>query len=1138
MNYRSIPLNLKLLTFFLFVFLLPLTGCQTSKLQKEMPKIEKGVLDLRHWDFAKDGVVNLSGEWEFYWQQFLFPADFSQNKNPYADGYLAIPGVWNDIKVNEKFLPGEGFSTLRLNVLIPNSGEPLAIRTALIQTAFTFYVNGKAIISNGQVGKTSETSIAENHPVVQSFYPDRNQLELVLQISNFNHHKGGPRSIIKIGLPEDLSLARERTLSIKLFLAGAFCIMGFYHLGLYILRRKNRSTLYLSILSLAFAFRCVFSPDNYLIIFLPDFSWEARLKSEYLSLIIVVTSMVLFIRSLLPRDFFKPAYYFTLAIGAAYSVLVILTPCLFYSKYIQYYQFFSIAIALCLVFVLIIAMFRKREGTIILLLAFITLLIWGVTESLYFNEKIHSLLLVYSLQFMFMFLQAFFLSFRFDKAFTAVEILKDELNEKSEALKENIAKLSELDSLKDEFLANTSHELRTPLAGIIGLSESLLTEPQEPPTPKQTQNLRMIVQSGKRLSSLINDILDFSSIRHGEIILNPQPLSLRTITDLVIDFCQPLLARKSFEIHNNISQDLPLALADENRLQQILFNLLGNAIKYTDAGRIELKAAETGSFIRIEIRDTGRGISEKQLTRIFNAFDRGGEDDPKLGGTGLGLALTKKLVELHEGEIWVESKPGKGSCFFFTLPISNTTQDVTIKPSPPLIFTTPYKNEPVLLTYKANASGQTTAHLLVVDDDPIILRTMAQYLAQSGYSVTTSIDGLEAMEILKTQQDIQLVLLDIMMPGMNGYEFCQTIRREMNTYELPIIMLTARAQPEDIAKGLQSGANDYLIKPILREELLARVHNHLEQKESVQRLKENTRLRREIENRKQVELRLAVSQRRLARILDLIQKSLLTLNENLEITYCNQQAERQIGLLAQELVGESIHLLFPGFPMEVLSKQLAELSPADALSVSLPLKPKDTEKYSVEVSFIPFASKGETGYLMNLDTQTDHPPSSFPDSTSSEKRLERLERLMCNVVESLSQENPNLMRQIHQLPPVLDQADCVKPEQTEAMETRKLMVEVMMQSLRYWTQTTQKTKFDLAEESGLWNAMPDKDGTMRSRTLDRYLKLNTLPKRPNWENILQTAYFVRQNTPDTAADLAANLDEKVTQLESVLCLKE
>ncbi len=1131
-------MKLKLLSLFLAVLLLPVAGCQQVKTQKAKPKIEKGVLDLRQWDFKKDGIVNLSGEWEFYWQQLLSSADYTQGKTPRMDGYFKVPGVWNNVEVNGKNLSGEGFATLRLKVLIPNSREPLAIRTALIQTAFTLFVNGKAVISNGRVGKTAETSIAENYPVVQSFYPDHNQLELILQNSNFNHHKGGPRAILKIGLPEDLRLAREKTLSIKLFLAGAFCIMGFYHLGLYILRRKNRSTLYLSILSLAFAFRCIFSPDNYMEIFLPDFSWEARLKSEYLSLIIVVTSMVMFVRSLFPRDFFKFAYYFSLAIGGAYSVLVIFTPCLFYSRYIQHYQLFSVTIALYLVAVLIVALYRKREGAIILLLAFITLLIWGVTESLYFNEKVHSLLLVYSLQFMFMFLQAFFLSFRFDKAFTAVEVLKDELNEKSNALKDNVAKLSELDSLKDEFLANTSHELRTPLAGIIGLSESLLTEPREPPTQKQAQNLKMIVQSGKRLAGLINDILDFSSIRYGEIKLNRQPLHLRVVSDLVIDFCQPLVARKSIEIHNSIPQDLPLALADENRLQQILFNLLGNAVKYTDAGRIELTAVRNGDFIQLEIRDTGRGIPEKQLSRVFNAFDRGGENDSKLGGTGLGLALTQKLVALHEGEIWAESTPGQGSCFSFTLPISDSMQEVTKTQHPSNVFTAVNEHESVAFTYKADVPDQVKAHLLVVDDDPIILQTVAQYLSQSGYSITTSMDGLEALEILKTQPDIQLILLDIMMPEMNGYEFCQIVRREMDTYELPIIMLTARTQPEDVAKGLQSGANDYLIKPILREELLARVHNHLEQKESIQRLKENVRLQKEIENRKQAELKLVSSQRRLARILDLVQESLLTFNEKLEITYCNQQAERQIGHISQELLGESLNLLFPGFPKEVLSKQLAGLPPVGVLSTSLPLKPKDAAEYPVEVSIIPFASKGETGYLLNLDQQAEHPPSAYPGSASSEKRLERLERVMCSVVESLSQENPSLMQQIRQLPPALDQADKVKPEQANATETRKLMVEVMMQSLRHWKQTTQKTKFDLAEESGIWSATLDKDGTMRSRTLDRYLKLNTLPNRPNWENILQTAYFVRQNTPDTASDIATGLDEKVSQLESILCLQE
>ena len=232
-----------------------------------------------------------------------------------------------------------------------------------------------------------------------------------------------------------------------------------------------------------------------------------------------------------------------------------------------------------------------------------------------------------------------------------------------------VQKLTEIDNLKDEFLANTSHELRTPLNGIIGLAESLIDGATGSLPDETRHNLSMIVFSGKRLASLVNDILDFSRLRNKEIQLDRRAVSLRACAQMVLTLSRPLVQDKKLELIDAIPNDIPLVEADENRLSQILHNLIGNAIKFTDAGRIEVTAITSGGFVEVRVRDTGQGIPHEHQERIFGSFEQGKASlSRSYGGTGLGLAVSKRLVELHGGRIGVESVPGEGSIFFFTLP--------------------------------------------------------------------------------------------------------------------------------------------------------------------------------------------------------------------------------------------------------------------------------------------------------------------------------------------------------------------------------------------------------------------------------------------------------------------------------------
>ncbi len=415
-------------------------------------------------------------------------------------------------------------------------------------------------------------------------------------------------------------------------------------------------------------------------------------------------------------------------------------------------------------------------------------------------------------------------------------------------LKSFIEKLEKLDKLKDEFLANTSHELRTPLNGIIGIAESLNEGVAGKPSDIMRHNLSLIISSGKRLSGLVNDILDFSKLKTHTLDLQIKATNIRVITDIVLKLSQPLLSGKELILVNAIDQDFPFVEVDENRVQQILYNLIGNAIKFTRSGSVTIYAKNIKNMAEISIADTGIGIPQDKFEHIFTAFEQAdGSISRKYGGTGLGLSVTKQLVELHDGIVRLESTVGSGSIFTFTLPILEGKAPVIEKPSTISKIrdaTGIEATEPTLPIPEEQIVSDGARKILVVDDEMINQQVLKNVLSSDDYAVIQAFSGKDALEAISSEKHFDLVLLDIMMPMMSGYEVCEKIRNIYPSNELPIIMLSAKNQITDLISGLNAGANDYLTKPISREELLARIKTHLNLKELIA---ENIRMSAELD---------------------------------------------------------------------------------------------------------------------------------------------------------------------------------------------------------------------------------------------------------------------------------------------------
>ncbi|MBP0020453.1 MAG: ammonium transporter [Cyanobacteria bacterium SBLK] len=550
-----------------------------------------------------------------------------------------------------------------------------------------------------------------------------------------------------------------------------------------------------------------------------------------------------------------------------------------------------------------------------------------------------------------------YIAFRYNQVMDSVEGYAQQLQDLNLNLEQTVAErtaelsfaneeLKQLDRLKDEFLANTSHELRTPLHGIIGIAEFLLGSKNANLTSDTRENIEIIAKSGRRLSSLIDDILDFAKLRRKTLQLQLRSLDLRRVLARVLAVAPTLIGNKDIQIDDRLTEDIPWVLADENRLEQIFYNLIGNAIKFTQSGTVGI-TAEIREFelLAVTVTDTGIGIPEEKLERIFEAFEQAdGSISRSYSGTGLGLAVTKKLVELHEGEINVKSEVGVGSSFTFTLPISQQMSrdrpreiQETFLLSQPAITPTDLDSFEETIPLTSFEEKAPEFKILMVDDEPVNLQVLQNFLSGENYAIASAMNATAALEIIASDWHPDLILLDVMMPDISGYELAEKLRESWHLNELPIILITAKNQISDLVQGLEVGANDYLTKPILQQELLARIKTQLQliqidraynkfvPKEFLQALQKSSIL--------DVELGDAISREMSVLFADI--RDFTTISESLSLTenfkFINQyfsEMEPQIKTnhgFIDKYIGDGIMALFSGSADDALDAGIAML---------------------------------------------------------------------------------------------------------------------------------------------------------------------------------------------------------------------
>ncbi|MBZ9686564.1 response regulator [Clostridium estertheticum] len=800
---------------------------EISHTKKNVPVAEKGVLDLRNWDFKADGMIKLNGGWEFYDNKLLLPEDFKSDIKQDVK-YENLPGIFGE----------RGYCTYRLKLLMKNEEELYSVKIDFIQNAYELWANNKLITSVGKVGKAKNEMVPKLNPAIGSFYVEKGETYLVLRVSNF-YNKYGYIDTLILGKSEEITAMREKKIALSVFIFGCSIMAAIYSIGVFINRRKDKAQLYFAMICVIIAIRTLFIGEGFLISLLPNlnyiFSTKIKIWTFYAYIPFIILCIDKSYEKIMSPKLVKTSNYLALL----YTLIVIFIPMEYYLYYIAPFEAFALLSIFYMMYKISIIYIDRGQSDYIVVVGLFALFITRINDILY----------EYSIVFTDSFASLGILIFIIVNYYVLAKRQADELS----SVENTSAKLKSLNDLKDDFLAVTSHELKTPLNGIIGLTEGIVTNKGVNLDGELREDLFLVNSSAKRLSNLVNDMMTFSKLKNNEIVLHRKPVNISNVVEMVIKFNRISINSKNVIFTNTIDKNAPYVFGDEDRIQQILYNLLGNAIKFTHTGKITLSYKLLNSFIEISVTDTGIGIPQHKLNKIFNRYEQVDGISEKYGGTGVGLYVTKELIQIQGGTIVVSSIIGKGSKFMFTIPLC-TEEDLRNNPQEsqpninkgeiqaeylkhlelkPNLVSISLEHGKKIIDENIKSTSSDKYRILIVDDEYVNRKVLKNYLSNDTFEVLEASSGTEALRIVEENADLDLVILDMMMPDILGYKVCEIIREKQSIFELPVLIMTADSSLEHLVISFECGANDYLRKPFNIHELLCRINTLITLKHSV-----------------------------------------------------------------------------------------------------------------------------------------------------------------------------------------------------------------------------------------------------------------------------------------------------------------
>lgn len=782
--------------------------------------------------------TDLDGEWFTFEKELLSPQEVKAKLNEDSER-VSLPASFQSA-----FGDVNSYATYSRTVDIPDEyiGETIAVYIPFQYSAYRLFADDEEVAGNGEVGVNPAAHHAEMAPRIAYFIAEDRELLLTMQISSFDHIRGGFENSIYLGEASIVTGKFHSSLMLAIFINGCIFIIGLFMVLFALYRRSELLFFVFGLFAMLISVRSLFAVPFYYTLLPFDISWLWGTRLEYI--LTEATSMfyVVLLWKWHEEYFSKRVMYGLVAIHTALILITLFTEPVFFQA--LFFNVFTITIPV-FIYVVYVMMKSIRNNNSY---AKMNLIGVGLIFLAFFNDYAigqgwyQSVPLMMPAVALYVFMHVVTMSKRFADTMKNKEKQNRQLLELNASNEKLALGLQQEIKQKDDFLANTSHELRNPLHGIINLAQSLLNDKEEL-DEKAQHDLKLILTVGNHMSQTIEDLLDITRLKEQRIQLKKQPVDLESTASGVADMLKMVIENKNLKMDVRIPKDLPLLYADKNRLIQILFNLLHNAVKYTEEGRIMIQAEEKDGMAEISIADTGIGMSEEMLDTIFHPYEQGDSSITAIvGGLGLGLHTTRELVEIHGGTIEARSVLNEGSVFTFTLPLAGdkaSEEELTEESEPPVeISEYVMKDIPFMMSNKMlevltkDKPSQIKSRILAVDDDPVNLQVLQNILPARFYQVKTVRSGKEALQAID-QGDWDLIISDVMMPGMSGYQLTRKIREKFSISELPVILLTARSSPDDVYTGFLAGANDYVTKPVDAIELNVRVRALTDLKASI-----------------------------------------------------------------------------------------------------------------------------------------------------------------------------------------------------------------------------------------------------------------------------------------------------------------
>lgn len=774
-----------------------------SEVTKPTPPVQDGVLDATAWNFDESGMMRLDGTWRFYPNTLAEPAGL-----PAAGGsFIRVPDNWANKELGQ---PVYGNGTYEAVVRLSPSAPPvIGIKVTNIRMSHRLYVNGQLVHESGVPAETKAAHRPNNTPYTAYVPVVNNELHFVIQVSNFKYYQGGIAQPILIGTTEQVTRYALLSFGVGLVDFMMTVSFGLYSLAIYLMRSRDKMYLYAGLFFLAVSLVVACADEKVLMVVLDWLPFDLAYKLQDLTLSGSLLLLLAFFRQVEPAFVPKKVYLGITLPMLLYFAAVLVMP---YEAYINAKMLFSpYQLIVCLISIvrwsalLYRAKTRESRGERALMLATALFLTGSLLfQYLYLDQIMSSKMLSFVSYFSFIFTMNLYLAFCSTNAMRRTEQLSNQLWHANE--------------VKNEFLQRTSHELKTPLHGIHNLAEHVLRRTETLPDESR-RHLGFVVDTTQRLSYIVNNLIDATQLRNMSLQVKLASVDLAAVAEHVFRIISLQIGLKPVALVNRVA-DRTYVNADEQRLSQIIYNVLSNAVKYSNAGSIVVSASLKYERVTLHIADEGIGIAEEEREAVFQ--DRYRSDmpgQPPVDGMGLSLFISRELARQMGGELYIAAtEVGRGTTMALEL---ETAAAPPANPLPSVRREAMQQVAAAMLAPPEQRERSDRRAILIVDDDPANLEVL-RLILQDDYELAVAYGGEEAL-LLVERRRFDLMITDLIMPGMSGMELTKRVRERFAAIALPIVIATAASRDSDIQLAYRAGATDYIAKPFSADEIRKRV---------------------------------------------------------------------------------------------------------------------------------------------------------------------------------------------------------------------------------------------------------------------------------------------------------------------------